>query len=466
MITKYNRLMFLLLLLASSIIINSQTILYVKKGSTGNGSSWNNAYGEVADALKFAKQNETQWTATNTLQIWVAKGTYKPKYSPNTGDNLKENPTDPRDVSFLLVNNVQLYGGFAGNETDRNARDSETNKTTLSGDIGIENDITDNAYSVVISFGKYAQEPITANTVLDGFTISGGNANKYGDRTINGISSYRNYGGGMYNVSSSPTLTNVTLSGNVALFGGGMYNSNSSSPILTNVTISENTATANGGGMYNLSSSSPTLTNATISGNKAANGGGIFNLSSSSPTLTNITISGNKATNGGGMYNYESSPILTNVTISGNTTIYQGDGMYNNGSSPMLTNVTISGNKSGNYSNNGVIYNSGSSKPKIYNSIILGNNNSTILGNHKGIYNANTTEDVPEIKNSLVQGLENTDNGNISAKDVNATDIFVNPVLATTDNPTTDGDFSLKDGAVVINKGNNALYDVATFGDK
>jgi predicted outer membrane repeat protein len=46
----------------------------------------------------------------------------------------------------------------------------------------------------------------------------------------------------MYNSGSSPTLTNVTFSGNNAYNnGGGMYNSGSS-PTLTNVTFSGNHA--------------------------------------------------------------------------------------------------------------------------------------------------------------------------------------------------------------------------------
>lgn len=59
-------------------------------------------------------------------------------------------------------------------------------------------------------------------------------------------------GGGMYNHSSSPTLTNCTFAGNsVDEDGGGMYNFNSS-PTLTNCLFMENlaegTAAANGGG--------------------------------------------------------------------------------------------------------------------------------------------------------------------------------------------------------------------------
>src|SRR5690606_9883791 len=125
---------------------------------------------ELADALKWAKQNETRWTQTAPLQIWVAKGTYKPKYTPEDGKNLSANPTDPRDKSFLMVNNVQLYGGFAGTETILTNRDlsNTTNASILSGDIGTLNINTDNVYHVVIS----VKTP--TNTILDGFSVTGG----------------------------------------------------------------------------------------------------------------------------------------------------------------------------------------------------------------------------------------------------------------------------------------------------
>src|SRR5262249_30235179 len=64
-----------------------------------------------------------------------------------------------------------------------------------------------------------------------------------------------------YDGSSNPTLTNVTLSGNSAQKGGGMYNymhttwfSSTSNPILTNVTFHINTASQVGAGIYNLKS--------------------------------------------------------------------------------------------------------------------------------------------------------------------------------------------------------------------
>ena len=77
------------LLQAQNINPGDNNIIYVKYdviGGTGDGTSWANAIKELADALKYAKQTETQWSASNPLQIWVAEGTYKPMYSPLTND--------------------------------------------------------------------------------------------------------------------------------------------------------------------------------------------------------------------------------------------------------------------------------------------------------------------------------------------------------------------------------------------
>ena len=144
------------------------------------------------------------------------------------------------------------------------------------------------------------------DTVLDGFTITGGTG-----QTILGSESQ---GGGMYNNGSSPTVMNCVFSGNSAfLRGGGMFNSGGS-PTVTNCTFSGNTVVQNGGGMFN-SGSSPTVTNCTFTGNTANfSGGGIFNFCSS-PTLDNCTFTGNTTLgNAGGMVTYSSGHTLTNHT--------------------------------------------------------------------------------------------------------------------------------------------------------
>ena len=194
--------------------------LYVKAGATapGNGGSWGTAFPSLQTAL--ATTQNALPAVKGSYEIWVAGGTY----TPTTG-------TD-RSASFNLVNGVGVYGGFDGTESARSQRDWVTNLTTLSGDIGTTGVSTDNSYHVVYGSG------LDNSTVLDGFTISGGNAN--------GIPPNER-GGGMYLRNSNLTLTNLTFNGNSAGYGGGLYILYNS-PTLTNVTFSGNSASGSGGG--------------------------------------------------------------------------------------------------------------------------------------------------------------------------------------------------------------------------
>jgi hypothetical protein len=120
--------------------------------------------------------------------------------------------------------------------------------TALSGDLD-GNDTTDphgvvttteniagtNAWTVVTGSG------VTETAGLDGFTITAGNANST-DADCAWNEPCRS-GGGMYNDQSSPSLVNVTFSGNAAPsgYGGGMYNYDNSSPTLVNGILWGNT---------------------------------------------------------------------------------------------------------------------------------------------------------------------------------------------------------------------------------
>ena len=184
-----------------------------------------------------------------------------------------------------------------------------------------------------------------SNTIMDGFTITGGNA--IGDGSGYPFN-HTYYGGGMYNYSSSPTVINCIFTANMAYQGGGMYN-HSSSPTVTNCKFSNNTVSAEGGGMYNGYGSS-TVTNCIFIGNSADSsfGGGMFNYMGNHK-ITNCTFIGNVAgTNGGGMFNLNSSPTVTNCILWGDTP----DEIYDTENSSSVNYCDIQGGWSGAGGNN------------------------------------------------------------------------------------------------------------------
>ncbi len=390
------------------------TIRYASSNGSGACTSW-------ADACSL---QTALASAVATDEIWVKAGTYRP-----TG-------TTDRAISFQLKNGVAVYGGFAGTETARAQRDWLANLTILSGDIGVLGNTGDNSYHVVYGTA------LDATTILDGFTITSGNAKgtisltSFGGGMLNyfnssptlsnliftnnlaeygaGMCAYTTsrpnlstvtfsgnaatyYGGGMYNYSSSPTLTDVVFSNNSADYGGGGIYNYSSSPRLTRVTLSSNFTNWHGGGMYNQWYSNPTLARVTFSNNAADYGGGLCNVNNSKPTLNNTIFSGNTSDNkGGGIFNDDnSSPTLTGVTLSANTAILSGGGVYNNNNSnPTLTNVTFSNNST---ILGGGMYNETSS-PLLTNVIFTANTAST---NGGGMYNKDSA---PVMTNAILWG--------------------------------------------------------------
>ena len=313
-------------------------VCYVNGAATGanNGATWSDAYTNPQFAL----------IDPRCTQIWVAKGVYKPTFGT------------VQNVSFVIPSGIEIYGGFLGGETSRDARLPAVNVTVLSGDIdnndanaagtGVDESPSDivgnNSYHVVYINGGVGAPPVTTATVVDGFTITGGHANSTGR--------YAN-GGGLYcdgegsgrddsGVNCSPLLRNLVFSGNSADGdGGGIYNNGQelglSSPMLIDVTLHQNSAGNNGGAICNVATnggiSSPTLTDVFINANTAKFGGGMYSgadsnavdASRSSPILKSVVFAGNSADTGGGMYTYahnggRNDPSLNVVTFNENRT--------------------------------------------------------------------------------------------------------------------------------------------------
>src|SRR6056297_1131106 len=110
----------IILLIVSVATITAQTTLYVDSDATAganDGTSWTNAYTELADALKWSREQwdagTASWDAGNPLNIWVASGTYQPLYDTAEGEYTSDGG---RDNAFVMVEFVNIYGGFAGDE--------------------------------------------------------------------------------------------------------------------------------------------------------------------------------------------------------------------------------------------------------------------------------------------------------------------------------------------------------------
>ncbi len=138
------------------------------------GTCWSNAFADLQAALDIADDGyDTQGENEgddDVAEIWVAAGIYHPT-------ECAEDPctSTERAVSFELVPNVGLYGGFVGGENKREQRNSDPriNGTELSGDllgddVDFPGDYLDNTHTIL-----KAGDLCTQSTVIDGFLISG-----------------------------------------------------------------------------------------------------------------------------------------------------------------------------------------------------------------------------------------------------------------------------------------------------
>ena len=316
-------------------------IWYVDQSATGvaDGTSWENAFTNPQDALVNAGEED---------QIWIAAGTYTPDIG---GGNTPGN----RFAGFRLKSGVELYGGFNGTETNLDERDWESNRTILSGDL--------NGDDATIGNSENSYHVITAGildlpAILDGFTITGGNANgkrelfDRGGGVLIDVSLAFDESGGRIDYEArccgaSVTIFHCTIINNTAEHGGGIYNGSFGKVIVTQCNFVNNNA-GSGGGIYSSDfTENLTISQCNFMNNSAIGGGGICN--SSELIMRDCTFNDNSATEGGGIL--DSRPFssrIANCLLENNSAIRNGGGLWGIGENLILEHSRFINNAAGN----------------------------------------------------------------------------------------------------------------------
>ena len=232
---------------------SAQTVLYVDDDAPegGDGSSWDTAFNDLQDALD---------VLVAPGEIRIAEGLYIPRARTNT--------SDPRSVTFQIVGDSALHGGYAGfGASDPNLRDYERFPTILSGDVDSNDgpnfaNYDENAYHVIVGTA------ITNTATLQGLTIANGNANVDSGAKL----PTEHLGGGIYLFDSDTVISHCIFKSNLAGLGGGLYAREGCDLIVLESSFLENKALNNGGAMRLRTDCTLDLSNCIFTGNEAING--------------------------------------------------------------------------------------------------------------------------------------------------------------------------------------------------
>ena len=212
-------------------------------------------------------------SSLGVFEIWVKQGVYK--------------------ETITMMSEINIFGGFDGAESSPDDRNLATHPSII------------DAEELATPNNVVTMNNIT-NTILDGFTITGGCSN-YG-------------GGGIHcdSVDSANTIANCIIDHNHAKSGGGIY-LGLSSPKISNCQILWNESNLIGGGVFCTEGSTPVFTGCILEGNRAENKGGGILCRDSVLTIRDSTIRNNHADFGAGLCADIGQISVTNSTFSINS---------------------------------------------------------------------------------------------------------------------------------------------------
>lgn len=314
----------LLLFLGSSLGIMAQTkVYYVSPTGVGDGTSW-----ETTTTLQTALQN-----AVAGDQIWV-----QGFEQITSADQLYIAPAD----GFSLKSGVQLYGGFKGDETNVNSRETLGKpyqmkyRSVLSGDIK-RDDVVDNTNLIfpanttrsdnathvlnVNMAPASGNNKNTSPTIINGFSIGNGHADGSGEKGGGIYIHGDNTGGGIFRIERCFLLNNYATEGGAIYVDAEVKNVNNSTSLVNQCVVYNNAAGERaavenaGGGLYLAGEA--TVVNSSIFNNengglRLADGAKVVNSTVSRNSSGGIDMIDDKAEG----YNVANTIIWGNSTLS------------------------------------------------------------------------------------------------------------------------------------------------------
>lgn len=336
---------------------------FIKPGATGKGTSWEDAT-DLGEALK---------ACATADKLYLAAGTYTPtQYAGGSSD---------ADKTFLLTQNVRIYGGYPEKPKAGDVADPAVNKTILSGNE------SSTSHVFVIAAPKDEDYSIQIN----GITVRGGcnTSTSAGTNKLNGEYFYTGYGAGVYVLGSKVKFTNCFIKDNKsAKFACGMFSTNNSYVEMEHCEITDNMVeNGNAAGIHNAGTM--ILRNCGIRRNgctKSSLVGGFYNydldkkLNTAKAYLYSCEFENNSGSTNwkrvSNFYGRENSfSVIVNTTFYGTDAGNAPIAIYGEGvtdTEAYIISCTVTGNKSSSPDVCSGIAQA-SSKVKVYNSIVSGN---------------------------------------------------------------------------------------------
>ena len=381
---------------------------FIKPGATGKGTSWEDAT-DLGEALK---------ACATADKLYLAAGTYTPtQYAGGSSDANK---------TFLLTQNVRIYGGYPANPKAGDAADPAVNKTILSGNESSTNHV------FIIAAPKDDDYSIQIN----GITVRGGcnTSTKAGSNKLNGEYFFTGYGAGVYVLGSKVKFTNCFIKDNKsAKFACGMFSTNNSYVEMEHCEITDNMVeSGNAAGIHNAGTM--ILRNCGIRRNgctKSSLVGGFYNydtdkkLNTAKAYLYSCEFENNSGSTNwkrvSNFYGRENSfSVIVNTTFYGTDAGNAPIAIYGEGvtdTEAYIISCTVAGNKSSSPDVCSGIAQV-SSKVKVYNSIVSGNK-----GGRDGIWAVKSS------MNELIDQRTETVSYSINAEKVFGDDVVMSGLL-------------------------------------